>query len=170
MINRRDEHPDKDRITLAWELRRDIHAWLKRHVRASLPEIIRAFSTINRETVRKAIYRMRLDGDVELIERTAHCNTGIYAVVTPLVKSELSKRNALAKGAYKAKKIPIPAALKKPIEPKETKPAQEKKQPDPPWRTTNKRFDDPHAKPYRNQGGQGTVGVMPRGYCAILGE
>ena len=39
-----------------------------------------------------------------------------------------------------------------------------------PWITTNTRFDDPHAKPYRNQGGQGTIGVKPRGYCAILGE
>jgi DNA-binding Lrp family transcriptional regulator len=39
-----------------------------------------------------------------------------------------------------------------------------------PWRTTNTRFDDPNAKPYRNQGGQGTVGVMPRGCCVIIGE
>ena len=34
----------------------------------------------------------------------------------------------------------------------------------------NTRFDDPHAKPYRNQGGQGTIGVQPRGVCTMLGE
>ncbi len=34
----------------------------------------------------------------------------------------------------------------------------------------NTRFDDPHAMPYRNQGGQGTIGVRPRGCCSILGE
>lgn len=39
-----------------------------------------------------------------------------------------------------------------------------------PGRTTNTRFYDQNAKPYRNQGGQGTVGVMPRGCCVILGE
>jgi hypothetical protein len=39
-----------------------------------------------------------------------------------------------------------------------------------PGRTTNTRFHDPNARPYKSQGGQGTVGVMPRGCCVILGE
>jgi hypothetical protein len=36
-------------------------------------------------------------------------------------------------------------------------PPKVKKKPDPKWLTKNKRFDDPFAKPYPNQGGQGAV-------------
>jgi hypothetical protein len=34
----------------------------------------------------------------------------------------------------------------------------------------NTRYDDPNARPLPNQGGQGSIGIMPRGVNVMLGE
>jgi hypothetical protein len=159
--------PEKDRITLAWELRRDIHAWLMAKSRATMPEIFDAFSEINHETVRKAVYRMRTDGDVALIARNRICNAGVYAAITPRIKSEEAKRQALAKGALKMREKAAAAPREKPAKKPQPKKETAQKHADPVWLTRNTRFDDPLARPYKNQGGQGVS--SPRMICTMLG-
>lgn len=94
---------DKDRITLAWELRRDIHAWLVANPFAVMAEIFEAFAHRNRETVRKAVLRMRADGDVAMVGRNKLNNEGIYSATSAAVKSPESVRKRLAAGADKGR-------------------------------------------------------------------
>lgn len=70
----------RDRITAAWELRRDIHAWLKLNIGAEMDEIINAFPTFNRDTLRNSVAKLRRDLDVVMIKGKA--NVGRYSAVS----------------------------------------------------------------------------------------
>lgn len=54
----------KDRLTLAWELRRNVHAWILANPGASMPEIKAAFGRVNAETVRAVVRRMVDAGEI----------------------------------------------------------------------------------------------------------
>lgn len=104
--------PEKDRITLAWELRRDIHAWLKKNPRSMMSEIFAAFAHRKCETVRKAVIRLRYDGDAAMVGRRKVCNQGVYSSITPRIKGEDKKREALAAGARKSQPMAAAACRK----------------------------------------------------------
>lgn len=51
-----------DRLFTAWEMRRDVHAWIAANPDCSMPEIKRNFIEVNPETVRWVVKRLRLAG------------------------------------------------------------------------------------------------------------
>lgn len=156
---------EKDRITLAWELRRDIHAWLTANSRAVMVEIFEAFSHRKRETVRKAVIRMRTDGDVAMVGQRRACNEGIYAAITTAIKPESKKREGLARGARSNQHLAA-AASRKPITQKERQrrdsQAAKKAPPAPvaaaePWRTVHI-----GGQMHASQAGSGGQGALRR--------
>lgn len=84
--------PDKDRITLAWELRRDLHAWLQQNPRAVMVEIIDAFAERKAETVRK-------DGDIAMLGSRGA--VGHYSAISDKIKPIAVRRARLAIGGLK---------------------------------------------------------------------
>lgn len=55
-----------DRLVKAWELRRDVHAWISSHPGAAMPEIKRAFGSIEAETIRYVVKRICLGGFIRV--------------------------------------------------------------------------------------------------------
>lgn len=91
---------DKDRITLAWELRRDLHAWLTESPSAVMAEIFAAFPDRNQSTLRKAINRMRKDGDIGMLGRRGI--EGSYSAITASIKPVSAVRANLIIGGLKS--------------------------------------------------------------------
>ena len=106
----------KDRITLAWELRRDIHAFLADNPMAIMQEIFAQFSHRKTETVRKAVLRMRSDGDVCMLGKRGH--EGAYSAVTESIKPMSYTRSRLSEGGRK----------NQPIAARATRPPRKKKE------------------------------------------
>ncbi len=90
---------EKDRITLAWELRHDIHAFLAENPMAIMQEIFAQFPHRKTETVRKAVLRMRADGDVCMLGRRGL--EGSYSAVTAAIKSVEYSRARLSESGRK---------------------------------------------------------------------
>ncbi len=85
-----------DRIQAAWELRRDIHTWLVANPHSVMAEIFQAFADRNHETVRKAVIRMRYDGDVAMLGRRGL--EGRYTALSRAIKPVAMVRQKLADG------------------------------------------------------------------------
>lgn len=86
-----------DRIHKAWVLRNSIHQFLIANPHSNIVEIFAAFPEHYPETVRKAVIRLRKDGDACMVGRRG--TVGIFTAVTKSIKPEEDKRKALANGA-----------------------------------------------------------------------
>lgn len=87
------ETPRTDRIHVAWELRRDLHAFLVTNGRSSILEIFVAFPSVHRETVRKTVNRLRKDDDCYMTRDRGRA--GVFAAVTANIKPESFTREKL---------------------------------------------------------------------------
>jgi len=87
----------QDRISKAWALRNAIHTWLKGEGVATVVEAFAAFPEWHPETVRKALQRLRSDGDAMMTGRRGMI--GSYRAVTEHIRPEAEKRARLAAGA-----------------------------------------------------------------------
>ena len=70
----------RDRLDIAWALRRDVHAWIAAHPDAPMPAIKRAFGALNPETVRAVVKRMVRGGRVSVLRAGTAV---LYRVATP---------------------------------------------------------------------------------------
>jgi predicted ArsR family transcriptional regulator len=93
----------KDRITLAWETRRDIHAFVVKHGRVSMEQIFADFTERKLETVRKSVIRLRKSGDVGMYLVQPECGgrAGVYYAITSAIRPEAETRKAMSDGAHK---------------------------------------------------------------------
>lgn len=73
------------RITEAWKLRHDLHAWLKNHPGSTMAEWCAAFPAIKIDTMRKAVLRLKADLNVAMTKGRA--NQGRYRIATDQVRS-----------------------------------------------------------------------------------
>jgi len=93
----------KDRITMAWEQRRDIHAFIVKHGRVSMEQIFSAFHGRKLETVRKSVIRLRSSGDVGMYLVQPECGgrVGVYYAIAEVIRPEAETRKAMSDGAHK---------------------------------------------------------------------
>lgn len=69
-----------NRIHIAWQMRHDLHQWLKSHIGSSMDEIAFAFPDVRRDTLRNTIKRLRADLNVVMVNGPG--NIGRYSAVT----------------------------------------------------------------------------------------
>lgn len=72
------------RITEAWKLRQDLHAWLKNHPGSTMAEWCAAFPAIKIDTMRKAVLRLKADLNVVMTMGRAH--RGQYRIATEQIR------------------------------------------------------------------------------------
>ena len=72
------------RITEAWQLRHDLHAWLKDHPNATMAEWCAAFPAVKIDTMRKTVRRLKTDLNVVMVKGRA--NRGQYRIVTDQIR------------------------------------------------------------------------------------
>jgi len=151
-----------DFIQRGWELRRDLHAWLKTHPDGTLIEIVAAFDQRPARTVESALRKLRADGDVVVRKRRG--GTGIYRATTEQIRPVSESRKGLSMGGkqsvVKLQQLQIErkAQPKKPPAPKPA-PVQAALEPAPqavdaePWKTPHACGDTPAGPGSRGQGG-----------------
>lgn len=151
----------RDRLTRAWELRRDVHAWLKINLGSELHALFAAFDSVSKETLRQVVKKLCKDLDAVMVR--APGNVCRYSAVTleirPLEETrarlrECGRRNVgTALAGYKAAHgKPAKAAAAKPAA--STPPRYPGPQIDPerPWRTTHTEGSTAPAPDSRGQG------------------
>lgn len=81
----------EDRMVRAWKLRRDVHAWISENAGAAMPEIKRAFGSVEAETIRYVVKRLCAAGYV----RAEECR---YSVVREFDQPVTAMRDRLRAG------------------------------------------------------------------------
>lgn len=157
----------RDRLTRAWELRRDVHAFLTANIGSTLAEIFAAFPGVHRETMRQVVKKLCKDLDAVVVKRRG--NVGSYSAasreIRPLEETranlrESGRRNVkIAHAGFMAARRGKRAAQPAPEHAKHVKtetPRYRGPQIDPerPWRTTHECGD---TEPSRDSRGQGAV-------------
>lgn len=134
----------EDRITKAYNLRRDIHSFLSANPHSTVDDVFAALPDCKHETLRKSIYRMRRDGDVQMIGTRS--KPGRLSALTKSIKPESETRAKLrgnAKNNQRKRK------------PKQAKQQQESE----PWRYVNNPDKERRPTNHGGQGGRQVIGI-----------
>lgn len=73
-----------NRIQTAWQLRHDVHQWLKAHIGSDMAAISAAFPEVHRDTMRNTVARLRRDLNVVMINGIG--NVAHYSACTAEIK------------------------------------------------------------------------------------
>lgn len=158
----------QDRLTRAWELRRDIHAYLQHNIGSLMEDIVRAFPAVNPYTIKQAVQKLRKDLDVVIVKTRGGGNTWRYSAVSRQVRPLEDVRESLRESGRKLihhANAGI-AATKREAEARRAAKAEREAQaieerdrprgpridPERPWRTTHECGDTAPAQDSRGQG------------------
>jgi hypothetical protein len=85
-----------DRITIAYRLRLDIHAYIKANEGCTIKDVIDALPDRNVETVRQSVYRLRKDEEIVTNEVPGMAGRHICRTLTDKIEPESAMRKRLA--------------------------------------------------------------------------
>jgi hypothetical protein len=93
-----------DRITIAYRLRLDIHAYIKANEGCTIKDVIDALPDRNVETVRQSVYRLRKDEEIVTNEVPGMAGRHICRTLTDKIEPESAMRKRLAMPKKASKK------------------------------------------------------------------
>lgn len=99
-----------NRLHQAWQLRHDVHLWLKSHIGSTLAEIAAAFPAVGAHALRKTMVRLRRDLDVVMINRPA--NVGCYSAVSNEIRPLQETIDRLRDGGRRCVKFALAGSIK----------------------------------------------------------